>query len=654
MSVEVKRRREAASFLATFTGAPAELLVDTTNNRVQVHDGATPGGWAAAKLAEVVTNTRAAVADANYTALASDRTIAFTALTAARTVTLPAASSYPTGTTLTIFDESGSCSSTDPISVARAGSDTIDGATSVMLSSAYGYLALQSNGASKWTLVDQAASNLAAVGIGTAADPSNPLSVYGTSALFNSGADVRVKLNKASSSNTASFLFQDGFSGRAEIGLTGDDNFHFKVSSNGSAFNTGILIDAATGAVTLGNARTAVSDANYTALATDREIAYTALTAARTVTLPAASAYPAGTDLLLVDESGACSATNTITISRAGSDTIDGRTGTTLATAYGYLRLRCDGASKWKTAGRSPNIATFSSSGTYTPTPSMTLCDVYMVAGGGAGGTGCLQAASTACSGGGGGGAAGAKVGRFTAAQIGTSQSVTIGAGGTPGTPPTSNNTAGANGGNGGNTSFGSLLTAYGGGGGAGGQLATTSGGGGSGAFSVGGAATGASGGAAGVGGLAGGTGVAGSFGSAPWTGGSGQGCSATGAVSGSGGSSVFGGGGGGAGGGITSSNVTNPGGVGGGIYAQLNNGTPGGTAGGGGVAGGAGSNATGFGAWGSGGGGGGSSLAGTAGNGGAGGLGAGGGGGASAQNGGSAGAGGAGGGGYCLVIEFF
>ena len=56
MSIQVRRRREAASFLANFTGAQGELIVDTTNNRVQVHDGATPGGWPAAKLAEALTN----------------------------------------------------------------------------------------------------------------------------------------------------------------------------------------------------------------------------------------------------------------------------------------------------------------------------------------------------------------------------------------------------------------------------------------------------------------------------------------------------------------------------------------------------------------------------------------------------------------------
>lgn len=45
MSVQVQRRRDAASFLLTFTGAPGELLVDTTNNRVLVQDGVTAGGW---------------------------------------------------------------------------------------------------------------------------------------------------------------------------------------------------------------------------------------------------------------------------------------------------------------------------------------------------------------------------------------------------------------------------------------------------------------------------------------------------------------------------------------------------------------------------------------------------------------------------------
>jgi hypothetical protein len=54
-----------------------------------------------------------------------------------------------------------------------------------------------------------------------------------------------VKLNKNSAGDTASFLFQTGFSGRAEIGTTGDDLFHLKVSSNGSVWKDMLQLDAA-------------------------------------------------------------------------------------------------------------------------------------------------------------------------------------------------------------------------------------------------------------------------------------------------------------------------------------------------------------------------------------------------------------------------
>lgn len=155
MSVQVKRRRDTAANVAAYTGAQGELIVDTTNNRVTVHDGSTAGGWPAAKLSEVITNSRTAVSDAAYAALATDRSIAYTALTAARTVTLPASSSYPTGTALTIFDESGACSATNVLTIARSGTDTIDGATSASIATPYGYLALESNGAGKWTVIDQ-------------------------------------------------------------------------------------------------------------------------------------------------------------------------------------------------------------------------------------------------------------------------------------------------------------------------------------------------------------------------------------------------------------------------------------------------------------------------------------------------------------------
>ncbi len=56
----------------------------------------------------------------------------------------------------------------------------------------------------------------------------------------------QLKINKASASDTASLLYQDAFSGRAEFGLAGDDDFHFKVSPNGNSWKEAIVIDRAT------------------------------------------------------------------------------------------------------------------------------------------------------------------------------------------------------------------------------------------------------------------------------------------------------------------------------------------------------------------------------------------------------------------------
>jgi hypothetical protein len=80
-------------------------------------------------------------------------------------------------------------------------------------------------------------------GVNADADTTNRLSVTAPAALFNNETDdFQVKVNKAAAGDTASFLFQTGFSGRAEIGTIGDDSFSFKTSPDGSAFTTGITI----------------------------------------------------------------------------------------------------------------------------------------------------------------------------------------------------------------------------------------------------------------------------------------------------------------------------------------------------------------------------------------------------------------------------
>ena len=128
MSEQLQLRRGAASQVAAFTGAQGETVMDTTNNRLVVSDGSTAGGWPAAKLVEVITNGRTPVSDAAYSALATDRMIAYTALSAARVVSLPPASAYPTGTRLLIVDETGNCSTTKTLTINPNGSDVIDGA----------------------------------------------------------------------------------------------------------------------------------------------------------------------------------------------------------------------------------------------------------------------------------------------------------------------------------------------------------------------------------------------------------------------------------------------------------------------------------------------------------------------------------------------
>lgn len=79
------------------------------------------------------------------------------------------------------------------------------------------------------------------------------LVVAAEASLFdNVGNGHQHKINKASAGDTASMLYQTNYSGRAEIGLTGDDKFHFKVSANGSSWTEAFVIDPATGYVGIG------------------------------------------------------------------------------------------------------------------------------------------------------------------------------------------------------------------------------------------------------------------------------------------------------------------------------------------------------------------------------------------------------------------
>jgi hypothetical protein len=52
-ATQIQFRRGTAAQMATFTGAQGEVVVDTTNNRVVVQDGATEGGWPSARVIDM-------------------------------------------------------------------------------------------------------------------------------------------------------------------------------------------------------------------------------------------------------------------------------------------------------------------------------------------------------------------------------------------------------------------------------------------------------------------------------------------------------------------------------------------------------------------------------------------------------------------------
>lgn len=97
----------------------------------------------------------------------------------------------------------------------------------------------------------------ATVGVNATPDATNRIAVKSDAALFShddvtpGSGDIRIKANKAAAGNTASFLFQDGWSGRAEFGIAGDDDFHLKVSADGTSWKDALIVDRVTGAVSM-------------------------------------------------------------------------------------------------------------------------------------------------------------------------------------------------------------------------------------------------------------------------------------------------------------------------------------------------------------------------------------------------------------------
>ncbi|MGJ8526893.1 DUF2793 domain-containing protein [Maritalea sp.] len=112
--------------------------------------------------------------------------------------------------------------------------------------------------AGSWQRFDQQPSllqNAQFVGVGATADATNKLAVKSDNILFSNdetgSGDVRLNINKAGVSNTSSMTFQSNWSGRAEMGIAGDDDFAIKVSHNGSDWTSSLRISSQTGEIEL-------------------------------------------------------------------------------------------------------------------------------------------------------------------------------------------------------------------------------------------------------------------------------------------------------------------------------------------------------------------------------------------------------------------
>lgn len=198
------------------------------------------------------------------------------------------------------------------------------------------------------------------------------------------------------------------------------------------------------------NAATVDANVRYAVIAT--------LSATATVTLPAANAVPAGTTIIIADESGSPTVTKTIDIKAVSGDTINKVASSTnyptIRSPYGSFNLVSDGTSNWTVVARTPKIdvQTFTTTGsnTWRKPFGCEWLSATLIGGGGGGGSGGDTAGDD---GGGGGQAGGITTFDVALADLGATETVTVGTGGGGGAGGSGVYTAGTAGGD---THFGS------------------------------------------------------------------------------------------------------------------------------------------------------------------------------------------------------
>lgn len=378
------------------------ISADTQNTRVAI-GGITP--LSTLDIRGSVSYKRTAVADTNYTVLATDYIVAYASLTAPRTVTLPTAASV-SGRTYIIKDEVG-VAATQTITVTATGVQTIDGSTTYNISENSGWVAVYSDG-SNWQRIASSRGTSApnatatAPGLvqlagdlgGTATSPTTPTALHLTGAetvtgvkTFSANPNVMqindangnpwLKVN-ATASATGGFMVTNNVAGStvtfansnsgnsstvfkgAGTGLIairpGNDSVDAFRLQNASGANNYFGFDSSNGRITVGgsgsqaNSTLTVLGSISTPIAT-KSLNYTLTIGDATIlasgnttlTLPSAVGIT-GREYTIkkIDSAG-----TTILIATTASQSIDGNTNASLTNQYATIRVQSDGTQWW-------------------------------------------------------------------------------------------------------------------------------------------------------------------------------------------------------------------------------------------------------------------------------------------------------------------
>lgn len=102
----------------------------------------------------------------------------------------------------------------------------------------------------QWAAMTDGPLQVPQLGVSALSSATNRLSVSSPATLLDhAGAGHQLKINKATTGDTASIMFQNGYSARAEVGLLAGNDLTLKVSADGAAFLDAVTVAAATGMV---------------------------------------------------------------------------------------------------------------------------------------------------------------------------------------------------------------------------------------------------------------------------------------------------------------------------------------------------------------------------------------------------------------------